>query len=275
MNIKKDFSVLIGILFKLIESQAGKNIPTGDEWLIDAQSLSRKLFYHLTTIQSISNGSTITTQEDITFSFIDHSSVIIIARAAMETFLVFNHIYGEDNQEQSRFNHKLWKLNGLLSRQSYQTLIEKNKKKLDLEKMQIEELKAEIQSNPIFESYSEKQKKQLLKGNWDFNTSWQDMGVKAGFHPIHFRMTYSFLCGYSHSSYISILQIQQSKTEEEQRCFTSPMLQIGGILMAYFTFAYPKVFKSACGIIEKNPDAKIVAKKWHLTKERMNEVYGH
>lgn len=275
MKIEQDFLVLIDIFIKLVESQAGKDIPAGDEWLNDAQALSTKLFLHLTTIQSISCGNTITIGDDVAFSFIDHSSVIVIARAAMESFLVFNHIYGEENQDLSRFYHKLWKLSGLLSRQTYPTLVEENSKKLEQEKIQIEELKADIQSSPIFESYSEKQKKQLLKGNWDFDTSWQDLGVKAGFHPVHFRVTYNFLCGYSHASYISTPQIGQAKTVEEQRDLTSPMLQIGCILMAYFTFTYPKVFKSAYDILEANPNAKIAASNWHLTRERMNDIYGH
>lgn len=276
MNIAQDFLVLIELFIKLVESQAGKHIPAGDEWLNDAQALSRKLFQHLTTIQSISGGTTITIDnDDAAFSFIDHSSAIVITRAALETFLVFNHIYGEENQELSRFNHKLWKLSGLLSRQTYPILVENNKKRVELEKIQIEDLKADIQTNAIFESYSEKQQKQLLKGNWDFDTSWQALGVKAGFHPVHFRMTYNFLCGYSHASYISALQIGQAQTVEAQRDLTSPMLQIGGILMAYFAFAYPKVFKSASEILEANPNAKIVASNWHLTKERMDDVYGH
>jgi hypothetical protein len=265
MTIEEDYIILIDLLIKLVESQAGKEIPPGNEWINDAQTLSRKLFQHLTTIQSISAGTKIPIDKDNYFAFIDHSSAVVITRTALETFLIFHHLYGESDKELSKFKHKLWKLSGLLSRQDYPMLIEENQKKLEFEREEIESLKAEIQSSLLFAKYSQKQQKQILKGNWDFNTSWQDMAVKAGFHPVHFRMTYSFLCGYSHAGYISVLQIGQAKTIEEQHDLTLPMLQIGGVIMAFFTFNYCGLFSSAGEVLESNAEAKVIAESWHLT----------
>jgi hypothetical protein len=89
MNDTQDYNVLIGLMIRLVESQAGKPITKGKGWLNDSQTLSIKLFRHLVSMPCLATGATIEQNSIPTLCHIDHSSIKVIARAALETYLVF------------------------------------------------------------------------------------------------------------------------------------------------------------------------------------------
>ncbi len=274
MDIAADYDTLIDLIISMVDSQRGQKIGPGDAWRNDAQTLSRKLFHHLTSIKAVSSGTTVEMEGEPVYSFIDHSSTKVLARAALETYLVFFFIYGCSDAGDAIFRHMIWKLAGLISRQNYPTLNEENRKKLDQEKREIEELKAKVVKLKQFQSYTAKQQKSLLAGDWRVGYSWQDLGVSAGFHPAYFKMIYNYLCGYAHSSYISALQVGQAQSIEEQRDLASGMLQISLIIMAHFLFTYSTFFSSASEVLNNNPDAKRVSEIWRIREEDMNSIYG-
>lgn len=47
---ERDFATLLSLFIQLVDSQAGRKIPAGDEWLNDAQVLATKLFQHLVLV---------------------------------------------------------------------------------------------------------------------------------------------------------------------------------------------------------------------------------
>lgn len=223
MPLNADYSTLLDLFIDLVQSQAGSPITTNDEWWNDAQTLSIKLFRHLVSMQTLAAGASAECNHDQIVHFIDHASVKVIARAALETYLVFYHIYGCD-QELAKFRHKTWRLGGLTDRQKFHASTEAHKKKLAKEKQQIENLRIEIEALPQFQSYSTRQQAKLLGGEWKIGMSWTDLGNEAGFHEKYFNNIYSYLCGYSHSSYISALQVSQAKSVETQKNLTEAIL---------------------------------------------------
>ena len=62
--------------------------------------------------------------------FVDHASVKVIARAALETYLVFFYLYGNSDRSLSEFRHKTWRLGGLADRQKYHTSTEQGREVL-------------------------------------------------------------------------------------------------------------------------------------------------
>ncbi|UUZ77851.1 hypothetical protein LP414_13120 [Polaromonas sp. P1(28)-13] len=89
MHYSADYSTLLDLFIRLVQSQAGKRIESGEAWRNDAQTLSVKLFRHLVSIQTLATGATVEQNHVPTVFFVDHASVKVVARAALETYLVF------------------------------------------------------------------------------------------------------------------------------------------------------------------------------------------
>lgn len=260
-------------MIRLVDSQAGHKIQTEDAWQNDAQTLSIKLFRHLVSMQTCSSGATVEHDGNPVIWFIDHASIKVIARAALETYLVFFYIYGQRDQELSKFRHKTWVLGGLKDRQKMHTTSEEHKEKLNQEKQQIHQLQSDIEASKYTEDFTKKQLKKLLDGNWKIGNGWSSLGVAAGFHETYFNNIYSYLCGYSHSSYISALQVGQAQDIKEQQELSQFVLGVGVVIMAHFSFTYSALFESAATVFNANVAGKEVADKWHFGPSDMAHIY--
>jgi hypothetical protein len=273
MESSEEYGKLLDLFIDLVQSQAGNKIVPGEEWLNDAQTLSIKLFRHLVSMHVISTGSTIERSGVPVVFFIDHASVKVIARAALETYLVFYYLFGCKDRTLSKFRHNTWVLGGLTDRQTSHVTIDEHCIVLADEKKQIEELKLIIRESEHLKSFTPKQQEQLLKGKWRIGSGWTDLGVNAGFHKKYFDNIYSYLCGYSHSSYISAMQVGQAQSIEDQKMLTNSILGIGIVIMAHYAFSYSEAFDSAKEVLNMSGAAKAIAEKWHFGAEDMAEIY--
>lgn len=268
-----EYTELLSLFAELVQSQANKPIAEGDEWQNDAQTLSIKLFRHLVSMQTIAAGTAVALDGKSFTSFVDHASIKVVARAALETYLVFFYLYGTLDVSLSKFRHSTWRLGGLTDRQQFHASTEGNKEALVCEKDAIEQLKQAVQAMPQFQGYSPKQQAKLLGGEWRTGNGWIDLSVAAGFHKKYFQNIYAYLCGYSHSSYLSALQVGQAQTIEDQKMLTEAILGVGIVLMAHFTFTYSAFFKAATSILDKNLDKRKVAEKWRFGAGDMASIY--
>jgi len=180
------FPVLLDLLIRLVETKAGQKIEPGDEWRNDAQTLALKLFKHLVSMHALSQGATVEYSNKVQLSHIDHSSIIVIARAALETYLVWHYLYAQPNTELSRFRYLTWKLGGLMDRQRLQAVSKIGLEVQAKELFVVDALRAEISAFPQFLIFSEKQKKRLLDGDWKIATGTADIASAAGFHGVYF-----------------------------------------------------------------------------------------
>lgn len=273
MSHDADYSTLLDLFIRLVESQAGIEIEDGGAWLNDAQVLSIKLFRHLVSMRALAAVATVKTAGGQTVFFVDHASVKVIARAALETYLVFFYLYGSADRSLSNFRHKTWQLGGLCDRQRYHVSTKEGHDVLAREKKQIEVLQSEIGMLPQLSEYTEKQRKKLLSGEWRIGKGWADLGAQAGFHGKYFDNIYGYLCGYSHSSYLSALQVGQAESIEDQQKLTLSILGIGTVLMAHFAFTYASAFGNAETVLSGDPSAKRVAEKWRFGPKDMAAIY--
>jgi hypothetical protein len=122
--------------------------------------------------------------------------------------------------------------------------------------------------------YSEKEKKKILQGMWRIGKGSSDLGVDAGFNETYFKNIYSYLCCYSHSSYVSALQIRDARSLDDQQMLTEPFLTIGVVLMAHFSFSYSHLFAAARDQFDVDFEAKALAEKWRFGPEQMDSIYG-
>jgi Family of unknown function (DUF5677) len=268
-----EYTTLLNLFSQLVQSQATKPIADGDEWQNDAQTLSIKLFRHLVSMQTLAAGTTVDLDGKPFTFFIDHASIKVVARAALETYLVFFYLYGTPNASLSKFRHSTWRLGGLTDRQQFHASTEENREALVREKDTIKQIKQSIEAMPEFQGYSIKQQAKLLEGKWRIGNGWVDLSLAAGFHKKYFQNIYGYLCGYSHSSYLSALQVGQAQMIEDQKMLTESILGIGIMLMAHFAFIYSAFFKSANRILENNPDQKKIAQRWRFGVNDMASIY--
>jgi len=269
----RDYSTLLSLFIRLVDSQTGRKIPAGDAWLNDAQVLATKLFQHLVSMQSLANGATVDHKGAPSIFFIDHASVKVVARAALETYLVFFYLYGSSDLSLCEFRHKTWKLGGLADRQKFDIFMQEHRDVLLRERVSIERLTNEIEGSPHITDYSAKQRIKLLEGEWRTGSGWADLGKSAGFHEAYFRNIYSYLCGYSHASYLSALQVGQARSLNDQTMLTHFVLGIGVVLMAHFAFSYSSRFESASAVLNADSEAKAIAERWRFGPEDMAAVY--
>ena len=269
-----DYNTLLRLFCQLVDSQTGKKPGPGQTWLKDAEVLAVKLYHHLVSMRTLAAGEI--TGDPITsrIRFIDHASVKVVTRAAFETYLVFFYIYGNSDPKLSEFRHKTWSLGGLIDRQNIHTCTEEGREFLAREAKIIEKLKTDIIVSFEFQNFTPKQRKELLKGNWRVDRGWTNLGINAGFNKKYFENTYRYLCGYSHSSHLSILQVDQALTIDEQWILTYPFLEVGLVLMAHFAFSYSNLFGDAKKVLLTNPAALNIAKKWQFGSEDMATLYG-
>jgi len=269
-----DYDQLLELFIRLIDSRAGTNIEPGDEWLNDAQTLAVKLFRHLMSMKILACVGTIKQDNFPPSFFIDHSSVKVVTRAALESYLVYFYLYGSGDLEMSKFRHKTWHLAGLSDRQRHHASTDESRHKLSSEKLEINNLRLEIQASPQISGYTHKQQIQLLDGNWRVGTSWIMLGTQAGFHTTYFENVYSYLCGYSHSSYISALQVGQAQTLEDQNMLAQSCTGIGLIIMAHFVTNYASSVNAASVVLASNADTQLLIKKWRITAAELDPIYS-
>ena len=274
MEYEVEFAILKHLLVELIESQSGRNIEPGQEWLNDAQVLSIKLYRHLDSMQNVANGTTMQVRDNPVIPYIDHASVKVMARAALETYLVFFYIYGTDDRAVSLFRHHIWHLGGLMDRQKYSVLGEEAREVAAEEAAIIERLKTRVEQSPHFLEYSPNQQRELLGGHWRVGSGWSDLATQAGFHEGYFRNIYNYLCGYSHSSYASVLQVGQAQSLEDQQMLSRATISIGVVIMAHFAFTCPTIFPGAEDVLATYQEGRAIAEMWRFGREDMVHMYG-
>ena len=96
--------------------------------------------------------------------------------------------------------------------------------------------------------------------------------MRAGFHRSYFDNVYGYLCGYSHSNYISAMQTGQAQDLPTQARMSEAGIQIGTHIMAHFIHLYASTFSPASDILNASESRQIAA-FWHFKSDDMNPIY--
>ena len=270
-NTEKDYAELLGLLMAMVNAQANHPIPVGQAWQNDRQTLAKKMAYHLLTIQSIREGSTLRVGDEAS-PFVDHGSITVLARAVLENFIVFAHVFGCPDMETCRFLHMTWKFGGLMDRQKRLPITDVGRLTLASERPQVDQLLKSIKEHELYMAFPNGKQKAMVKGDWSGGRKWHELAVDVGFNERYFKNIYSYLCDYSHTSYAAALQVGQADTLEAQASMSSSMLGILVYSMARFISIYAELFDSAKEILSQSP-ANSVAKKWNFTAGNFDEIY--
>ncbi|MEN5141143.1 hypothetical protein [Pseudomonas juntendi] len=163
---EQDFAPITELFAAMIESQRGQPLTPDDAWINHAQILAVKLFKQACSLRVLINTTQLDFQDGQQIVFVDHSSATILARACLETFIVFHWIFQGKDPGLRRFRHGLWRLGGLMDRLKLHPSTEQARVTLQTTRLQAAEQIADIEASPYLGDYTPEQSRRLLKGDW-------------------------------------------------------------------------------------------------------------
>lgn len=271
---EQDFIVLIELFAEMIESQRLEILSSEEAWSNHAQILAEKLFKQACSVNVLLNPTLLDLQSGERIEFIDHSSATILARACLETFIVFHWIFQGQDPALRKFRHGVWRLGGLTDRLKLHPVTDQGREIIKVTRLQVTQQIAEIEASPYLGEYKPEQIKRLLKGDWRIGWSWTDEAVRASFNRNYFQNVYSHLCGYAHSSYISSTQMGKAQSLELQGMLGSMALQTCVHVVAKAVSFYADLFPRGRAALEAAPEeARKVASAWRFTGSDMEHLY--
>lgn len=271
---QEDYVKLLELYARVVEATKGLPIPPDKGWRAYPGPLSVKLFMHLASIFYLVSGTKLPGLAGVDIHFIDHPSIKVITRSAVETYLALHYLFVSPDSPQERdFRCKIWELSGLWERQRFTVTDPQNKAKLAAEKVQVDRLKTEIESHLLYQKLDKDERRKALRGEWKLKRQWVDLAKLAGFNETYFNMLYRYLCSYSHADSLSALQIDDAYDKRVQYDLAVTCLKVGLILMSELVFAFTKLFPETSATLDSHPDLKHKAEVWRLDAEEMARFY--
>ncbi|MEA1997103.1 MAG: hypothetical protein U9N45_05665 [Gemmatimonadota bacterium] len=263
MFTERDYINLLKAAIKTGKAAKGTEVEKDDR-MLDAEGLFLKYFEHASSAFYLSRRTHIS---ELDIDLFDIGSVNILAKASLETFLVFYFIFViPETEEEKDFRYWSWILGGLLEKQKCIKLSSEDRSLLDKQKELIDEVKKKLTGNPGYPEFSDRQQKKLLeKGDWKLQEPWCKIGISAGLNERLARMVNEILCEFVHSKSSSLSQIHQAIDRQAQKKLLSSSLGLIMIAMAYMIKGYQRVFPQAPGTLDDDPEARALVERFYQT----------
>ncbi|MDP2683311.1 MAG: DUF5677 domain-containing protein [Deltaproteobacteria bacterium] len=261
------FKSFLAICLKLIDLNSIKTKKI-DPPMFYRQEMFVKFSYHLATIIHIEKGIMIAFAGR-SHRLYDYSSVNVLTRALLETFLTYYYVFCDaKDEDESRFRYWNWWIDGLNSRQQV-----KNIKdplligKLENERRDIDDCTVKIKSTKAYSRLSAPQKKEFEKKRKWIRPGWIDIAVKAGMKKSTARHAYSYFSSYAHTNSLSILQFSQATISNKGKEANPNMLKLLFMVAAMFIDEFAKYFQLKDQLSEY--EQELVA-NWLLVAKNMS-----
>ena len=186
-------------------SKQGKQV---EDILLYKHEIFVKFTYCIMTIEKLYEGYT-EKYENKNIKIIDYSSIIVLIRAAFETFLQYYYIYHDsNNNEEISYRFMCWFIDGMNQRQLYETKKAEHQDKVRSEQALINNIIEKIKETDVYKNLSKEQKNDLITQKRFRRPSWSSIAEKVGFDKVWMKEIYQFYSTYSHTSSSSILQFK-------------------------------------------------------------------
>lgn len=238
-DFNRDFELLVKVSIDIGNRLTNVDIPDYNNSISFAEGLGQKIINHVLSANYLYSGYQLNLEGKLYTPKIDFASIAILARAALETYLTFNHIFiSPKNVDDHIFRFSCWDLAGFIERVNFHASTEEHIKLKEFEKGEIEKLKIKINALELYQQLPANIQKIAMKGQWKLEKNWADLATNSGFSTSFFQPQYKFLCAYSHSSRLSVMQVQQNKNIEQQLEMASSLTTILMVVLAKFMFDY-------------------------------------
>ena len=129
------------------------------------------------------------------------------------------------------------------------------------EKKELDKLRERLKSNTVFQSLTDNQKTQILKGRWKL-PPWRAIAIDAGLSEMIASHMYSSLAGCAHSSMLSVVQmVEAHRDREEEELVNSSMLIINTVI-ANMIREYCGLFSNAQEVLSKDHKRGYIVEWW-------------
>lgn len=274
MSWDDDLTKMMGLFVRLVESENGKKVVPGEEWKNDGQVLAVKIFRHIATAQQISAGINFNLPGLPQFSHVDHSSVAVVVRAAIEVYLTFRYVFACDDVGLSQYRHKLWVRSGLMDRSKMLANTEESQAVLAKEKLIIDQLGKEIFASPHYTASNREDRKIISNGGWKPQGGLYSVSAHADFHQVYFSDIYNHLSGHAHCSFISAIQIRDASSIEDQQMLAGGSRQILCMIVSHFMFSYIRLFPASKEVLLMDHGLYELASMWFIQRKDLAKIYG-
>lgn len=270
-----EFDLLLTLMADMITGQARSecgnlNAPA---WSVDLHNLSKKLFRHLCSARALLEPCGFSTASLPPYSAIDHSSVALVTRSAIENYLVMHWLFAGGDEGIRTFRHNVWEYGGWKKRSNLVAVTDEAKIARQRALEDAARLLPMISAYPAFQTYHPERKKSIRQGNWQAGTNWNQLAEEAGLHRTYFTSIYPYLSGYAHSDYISSLQIGQAVDLPTQYDLALFSINIGLMVMGHFALFYAGLFPAAQVVLSEASAGLELVEKWSLRAEDMDFLY--
>jgi hypothetical protein len=258
---KEEYLKLLDLLYRVIEANKGP-ITGNDDRYWYAEGLATKFFLHAASALYLSRETSIPDFPSTAVRFPDPASTDVLARAAFEAFLTFHYVFfAPKTREERDYRYWAYRAAGLAERQQLPVTTEEHRQKLVDEKKQLDDFVNKLRSNALFNRLSEKQKRQVLKGEWR-QMSWGAIAIDAGFSRMVALDMYRHLCGHAHSGSLSILQIKESLLKGEQSQLIEGTMIAIAITIASLIREYSELFPRARNALLADTKGADIVELW-------------
>jgi len=267
----KDFDDLIMAFIHIGNLLQGTKNVFGTKNLIYAEGLSQKILQHTLAVKQLISPYSLFIKGTPYQPRIEFSSIFVLVRAALETYLTLNHIYTtSENQLELEFRFHAWDLAGYLERLKYPAMSAESLLQQSEETKASLLVKNEIENNPYFMRLGDKLQKEVFKGNWRLSKGWSELAVNAGFNKSFFDTNYKFLCGYAHSGRLSVLQILQTKDVKDQESMSLGCVGTLMVVIAKHVYDYIELLPELKKAVQINsPEFQLIS-LWKQIGENLN-----
>jgi len=183
-------------------------------WEKYSETLLFKLAMHGMTVYDILSGHVMKSRYypefDKGIKIIDSASAKVVLRSQLETFLMYNYIYvNPQNEDLKELRYHAWIYSGLLNRQQFPAETEFGKTQKQKDQKELEKIKKRIRELNSYQQLSDKQKTALFNtGSGKLFSHWGSILKETGFDEKHvFSIIYNHWSIYSHAEGISAVQL--------------------------------------------------------------------
>ncbi len=259
-RLREDCPKLLDLLGRVLD--ANKGAATDREWY--AEGLANKFFDHAFFALYLSQSPNTIDFPSRAVKLSGVASIDVLTRATFEAFLTFHYVfYTPKTVEDQNYRYWAYRLAGCMERQDMHTKptsVEHKQNLLD-DKKAIKDFCGKLNSNPIFEKLPQKQKNKVLKGNWKLS-SWGDIAKEVKLSGMLASDMYSYLCGYAHSSSLSVLQIKQAYEKHEEELLIEPSIILVSIVAANMILEYCELFKWSKDVLNQDQEGMKLVDLW-------------
>ncbi len=266
------FGTLVNALTKSINLISQRKLEIGTEHFNNAQVLTIKIWRQMCSTRALHDQIEKVRIGGIEYEYVDFTSVGILARASVESFLTMHWIYSSRDQSLISYRHAVWMLGGHKDRLDHKPVRGIEHESQTSSRLAIAELLREIEKSEHFKKLSDKQRKLIKNGKWRTEWQWHEEAQRARFDKNFFNNIYKHLCGFAHSSYISAMQIQSAKSVDTQRELSGTSLSLCCHIVSKTIFLHAKIFGLHLAEF-LSAEEQIVCNLWNFTNQDMQHLY--